>query len=72
MSSQEIIRRLEKEGWRKVHQTGSHVKYKHPNLPGSVTVPHPKKDLPVGTVRSIYRQAGWHQKPTPVIDVMEQ
>ncbi len=26
---------------------------------GRVTVPHPKKDLPVGTVRSIYRQAGW-------------
>ncbi|MDW8213738.1 MAG: type II toxin-antitoxin system HicA family toxin [Roseiflexaceae bacterium] len=31
----------------------------HPNKPGRVTVPHPKKDLPVGTLRSIYRQAGW-------------
>ncbi|WP_083911984.1 type II toxin-antitoxin system HicA family toxin [Desulfotignum phosphitoxidans] len=27
--------------------------------PGKVTVPHPKKDLPVGTLRSLYRQAGW-------------
>jgi len=26
---------------------------------GAVTVPHPKKDLPIGTLRSIYRQAGW-------------
>jgi len=24
-----------------------------------VTVPHPKRDLPVGTVRAIYKQAGW-------------
>ncbi|MEO5365954.1 MAG: type II toxin-antitoxin system HicA family toxin [Magnetococcus sp. WYHC-3] len=22
-------------------------------------VPHPRKDLPPGTVRNIYRQAGW-------------
>ncbi|MES9901938.1 MAG: type II toxin-antitoxin system HicA family toxin, partial [Sedimenticola sp.] len=24
-----------------------------------VTLPHPKKDLPIGTLRSIYRQTGW-------------
>jgi len=33
--------------------------YKHPNKVGRVTVPLPKKDLPVGTLKSIYRQAGW-------------
>ncbi|MGB9752083.1 MAG: toxin HicA [Roseiflexus castenholzii] len=38
---------------------GSHHHYKHPNKPGRVTIPHPKKDLPVGTLKSIYRQAGW-------------
>ncbi len=59
MNSAEIIRRLEAEGWRKVHQVGSHTKFKHPDNPGAVTVPHPKKDLPIGTVRNIYRQAGW-------------
>ncbi|MFO0403632.1 MAG: type II toxin-antitoxin system HicA family toxin, partial [Alphaproteobacteria bacterium] len=26
--------------------------------PGRVTVPHPKRDLPLGTLRSIARQAG--------------
>ena len=26
---------------------------------GKVTVPHPKKDIPVGTLRNIYRQADW-------------
>jgi predicted RNA binding protein YcfA (HicA-like mRNA interferase family) len=59
MNSAEIVRRLESEGWRKAHQAGSHCKFKHPEKPGAVTVPHPKKDLPIGTLRSIYRQAGW-------------
>jgi predicted RNA binding protein YcfA (HicA-like mRNA interferase family) len=59
MKSAEVMRRLEVEGWRKVHQAGSHVKFKHPDRPNTVTVPHPKKDLPIGTLRSIYRQAGW-------------
>jgi len=59
MDSTKIIRRLEREGWYKVHQVGSHIKFKHADKPGFVTVPHPKKDLPVGTVKSIYAQAGW-------------
>jgi hypothetical protein len=28
--------------------------------PGRVTVKHPSKDLPIGTLRSIYRQAQWN------------
>ena len=59
MKSAEVIRRLESEGWRKVHQAGSHIKFKHPAKQEYVTIPHPKKDLPIGTLRSIYRQAGW-------------
>ncbi len=41
------------------HAKGSHYQFKHPSLPGKVTVPHPRKDIPAGTLRSIYRQAGW-------------
>ena len=62
MNSADVIRRLTREGWRKVHQVGSHTKFKHPDKPGMVTVPHPKKDMAIGTLRSIYRQAGWHWK----------
>jgi hypothetical protein len=29
-----------------------------PGKPGRVTVPHPKRDLPKGTVHSILKQAG--------------
>ncbi|MCH7486553.1 MAG: type II toxin-antitoxin system HicA family toxin [Proteobacteria bacterium] len=58
MGSREIIKILEANGWRKVAQRGSHVQMKHPRNPGRVTVPHPKRDLPAGTVKSIERQAG--------------
>ncbi len=57
--SRKLIRKLEAEGWVVVTQRGSHVLLKHPQKPGRVTVPHPRRDLPTGTVRSIYRQAGW-------------
>jgi len=59
MNSANIIKRLESEGWYKAHQAGSHIKFKHPDKPGYVTVPHPKKDIPMATVKSIYKQAGW-------------
>ena len=39
---------------------GSHHQFTHPEKPGRVTVKHPGKDLPIGTLRSIYRQAQWN------------
>ena len=54
MNSANLIKRLEAEGWYKAHQAGSHIKFKHPEKPGYVTVPHPKKDIPLATVKSIY------------------
>ena len=58
VSSRELIRELLADGWFEVAQRGSHVQFKHPTKAGRVTVPHPKKDLPPGTVASIRRQAG--------------
>lgn len=58
MNSRDLIRLLEAEGWFLVAVRGSHHHYKHPQKPGRVTVPHPKKDLPKGTVQSVPRQAG--------------
>jgi predicted RNA binding protein YcfA (HicA-like mRNA interferase family) len=37
---------------------GSHHQFVHPTKPGTVTVPHPKKDLGKGLVRAIRKQAG--------------
>ncbi len=58
-NSRDIVRRLEKDGWREVRVKGSHHQFKHPNKTGRVTVAHPKKDIPLKTVQDIYRQAGW-------------
>lgn len=58
MDSSEIIKRLEKAGWRLVAQKGSHRQYKHPERAGRVTVPHPVRDLPEGALASIRRQSG--------------
>ena len=58
MQSRQIIKQLTEDGWYLVHVVGSHHQYKHPTKTGKVTVPHPKKDLPASTVRSILRQAG--------------
>jgi len=57
MDSRDVLKALEADGWSKVAQKGSHVQLKHPTKPGRVTVPHPKKDLPIGTLRSIEKQA---------------
>jgi predicted RNA binding protein YcfA (HicA-like mRNA interferase family) len=57
MNSREVIRLLLDDGWFKVAQVGSHVQFKHATKPGRVTVPHPKRDIPIGTLKSIEKQA---------------
>jgi predicted RNA binding protein YcfA (HicA-like mRNA interferase family) len=58
MNSRDIIRAIEHDGWTHVATKGDHWQFKHPTRPGRVTVPHPKRDLPVGTLRSIAKQSG--------------
>ncbi len=58
MHSREVIRRLVDAGWFEVTQVGSHKQFKHATKTGRVTVPHPKRDLPLGTLKSIEKQAG--------------
>ena len=58
MNSRDVISALEADGWVEVARRGSHAQFKHPTKPGRVTVPHPKRDLPLGTLRSIERQSG--------------
>ena len=55
LSSREIIRKLVADGWVEVAQKGSHKQFRHPARPGRTTVPHPKKELPIGTIRTIER-----------------
>lgn len=58
MQSGELIKIVEADGWYRVNTKGSHHQYKHPTKKGRVTIPHPKKDLPIKTVQSVLKQAG--------------
>ncbi|MBO9125150.1 MULTISPECIES: type II toxin-antitoxin system HicA family toxin [unclassified Rhizobium] len=58
MKSADVIALLLKAGWFEVGHRGSHAQFKHADKPGRVTVPHPKRDIPIGTLRSIERQSG--------------
>lgn len=57
VTSREIIQALLADGWELVDVSGSHNQFRHPKKPGRVTVPHPKKDIPIGTLKSIEKQA---------------
>ena len=57
-SSREIIKMLQDDGWYEVSCVGDHHQFKHPTKKGRVTVTHPKKDIPAGTVRNIENQSG--------------
>lgn len=55
-NSKRLLKVLKKEGFEVVSIRGSHHKLRKGDK--ILILPHPKKDLPLGTVRSIYRQAG--------------
>jgi len=58
MDSRDLIAMLKADGWVLVKSVGSHHQFKHPEKPGKVTVPHPRRDLPKGTLNSVLKQAG--------------
>jgi predicted RNA binding protein YcfA (HicA-like mRNA interferase family) len=60
-NSREIIARLRQNGFELISVRGSHHKFFHKERKTVVIVPHPKSDLPRGTVNAIYRQAGWRK-----------
>ncbi len=62
-SSLHIVRVLQKNGFLKVSQKGSHAKYrKHGNSVLTVIIPANKKEIPIGTFKSILRQAQLEEK----------
>lgn len=60
IDSKEVIRRLQAAGWVEIRVRGSHHHFKHPDQPerGIVTVKHPAKDYPKGTLKGMERQSG--------------
>ena len=61
MKYRDLIKRIEADGWRLERTVGSHMQYRHPSKPGTVTVAADGKlarDVPIGTLNSVLRQAG--------------
>jgi predicted RNA binding protein YcfA (HicA-like mRNA interferase family) len=58
LTSQQVIKILEKKGFALDRSKGSHRIYLHPENRRRVVVPFHRKDLPQGTLREILRQAG--------------
>ena len=56
-NSRELIKIITDDGWYEVDCDGSHHQFKHPTKKGKVTIPHPKKDFYIETLRSILKQA---------------
>ncbi len=57
----ELIKRIESDGWQQVRSKGSHLQYRHPIKPGTVTISAGgklKKQVPPGTLNSVLKQAG--------------
>jgi predicted RNA binding protein YcfA (HicA-like mRNA interferase family) len=57
MRSADVIKLLKQDGWFVFNIRGSHHQFKHPSKKGKITVPHPKADLPKGTLNNILKQA---------------
>ena len=56
---QDLIARLEADGWYQARQKGSHRQYHHRSKSGTVTVAgKPSVEVPFGTLNSILKQAG--------------
>ena len=59
MKVKELIRMLEKDGYKQIRMKGSHRQYRHPDKKGIVTVAGKHSaDIPPGTLASILKQAG--------------
>jgi predicted RNA binding protein YcfA (HicA-like mRNA interferase family) len=58
LKAKEVVRALERAGFYIHHQTGSHARLFHRSKPDlRVTVPIHAKDLPIGLIKRILKQA---------------
>lgn len=55
--SRKIVKCLRQEGFELISISGWHHKFRKGNV--VLIVPHPEKDLPIGTARAIAKLAGW-------------
>lgn len=60
LTPREVVKMLVADGWVvKRKGPGDHVQYVHPTKPGKVTVDMGVREFPIGTLKSVFKQAGW-------------
>ncbi|MFQ5879990.1 MAG: type II toxin-antitoxin system HicA family toxin [Dehalococcoidia bacterium] len=57
--TRQIITALERDGFRRTHQTGSHATYRRGDRKVMVAIHSPGATIPVGTLHRIIVDAGW-------------
>lgn len=59
MKVRDVLKLIVADGWFLVRTRGSHRQYKHNSKKGLVTIAgKPNDDLAIGTLKSIFKQAG--------------
>ncbi len=59
MKVRELLRLLERHGWRLVRFEGSHRQLAHPSRPGVITIAgNLGRDVPVGILKAVLKAAG--------------
>lgn len=58
MTSKEMIKLLESNGFQQIGSNGSHRKFYNPTTNKTTIVPYHNKTLKIGTERNILKQAG--------------
>ena len=58
LNAKQVIKLLKKSGFVKDHTSGSHFVFYHPVTKRRAVVPFHAKSLPIGTLKSILREAG--------------
>lgn len=56
MKSEDLIRKMKTAGWEHVRTRGSHHIFEKEGESDPIVVPHPTKDLAVGTLHRILKQ----------------
>jgi predicted RNA binding protein YcfA (HicA-like mRNA interferase family) len=62
MTAREVMARLQREGWQERPGKGAHVVFTKPGRK-NIPVSRDGGDVPIGTLRSIARDAGWEWLP---------
>lgn len=58
LKPREVVKKLQKLGFEKHHQVGSHLTLRHPETKKRAVVPMHLKDIKKGTLLSLLKEAG--------------